>query len=50
MFNSELTPTWAAGRMKVNDILRHNKTVADTEIAAIDDAVVTAKVIMGISR
>ncbi|MGH8349105.1 MAG: methyl-accepting chemotaxis protein [Pseudomonas sp.] len=49
MFNSELTPTWAAGRMKVNDILRHNKTVADAEIAAIDDAVLTAKVIMGIS-
>ncbi|RAI71521.1 methyl-accepting chemotaxis protein [Pseudomonas fluorescens] len=49
MFKGELTPTWIAGRMKVNDILRHNKTVADTEIAAIDDAVLTAKVIMGIS-
>ncbi|CAI8961500.1 MULTISPECIES: methyl-accepting chemotaxis protein [Pseudomonas] len=49
MFKGELTPTWTAGRMKVNEILRHNKSVADTDIAAIDDAVLTAKVIMGIS-
>jgi methyl-accepting chemotaxis protein WspA len=49
MFKGELTPTWTAGRMKVNEILRHNKSVADADIAAIDDAVLTAKVIMGIS-
>lgn len=49
MFKAELTPTWTAGRMKVSDILRHNKAVADADIAAIDDAVLTAKVIMGIS-
>ena len=49
LFNGELTPAWTAGRMKVNEILRHNKSVADADIAAIDDAVVTAKVIMGIS-
>ncbi|MGH8384218.1 MAG: methyl-accepting chemotaxis protein [Pseudomonas sp.] len=49
LFNEELTPAWTAGRVKINDILRHNKAVADKDIAAIDDAVVTAKVIMGIS-
>jgi methyl-accepting chemotaxis protein WspA len=49
MFNEELTPTWTAGRMKLSEILRHNKTVADQAVAAIDDAVITAKVIMGIS-
>ncbi|MHC8340799.1 methyl-accepting chemotaxis protein [Pseudomonas sp. HLT2-19-2] len=49
MFNEQLTPTWTAGRMKLNDIIRDNKAVADQGIANIDDAVVTAKVIMGIS-
>jgi methyl-accepting chemotaxis protein WspA len=49
MFNEELTPTWTTGRMKLNDILLHNKAVADKDIAAIDDAVLSAKVIMGIS-
>ena len=49
MFNEELTPTWTAGRMKLSDILRHNKAVADQDVAAIDDAVVTAKIVMGIS-
>ena len=49
MFNEELTPAWTAGRMKLSDILRHNKAVADQDVAAIDDAVITAKVIMGIS-
>ncbi|BCX66421.1 MULTISPECIES: methyl-accepting chemotaxis protein [Pseudomonas] len=49
MFKEELTPAWTAGRMKLNDILRENKVVADNDIAAIDDAVLTAKVIMGIS-
>ncbi|AWM90498.1 methyl-accepting chemotaxis protein [Pseudomonas sp. 31-12] len=49
MFNEQLTPAWTAGRMKLNDIIRENKAVADQDIAAIDDAVITAKVIMGIS-
>lgn len=49
LFNEQLTPAWTAGRMKLNDILRQNKAVADQDIAAIDDAVLTAKAIMGIS-
>jgi methyl-accepting chemotaxis protein WspA len=49
LFNEQLTPTWTAGRMKLNDILRENKAVADQDMAYIDDAVFTAKVIMGIS-
>lgn len=49
LFNEQLTPAWTAGRTKLNDILRENKAVADQDIANIDDAVITAKVIMGIS-
>jgi methyl-accepting chemotaxis protein WspA len=49
LFTERLTPAWTAGRIKLNDILRENKAVADQEIANIDDALVTAKVIMGIS-
>ncbi|MFL1525940.1 methyl-accepting chemotaxis protein [Pseudomonas sp. O230] len=49
LFNEQLTPTWTAGRIKLNDILRENKAVADQDMANIDDAVVTAKIIMGIS-
>ncbi|NMZ78112.1 methyl-accepting chemotaxis protein [Pseudomonas mandelii] len=49
LFNEQLTPAWTAGRMRLNDIIRENKAVADQDIAAIDDAVITAKVIMGIS-
>jgi methyl-accepting chemotaxis protein WspA len=49
LFNEQLTPAWTAGRMKLNDIIRENKEVADQDIATIDDAVFTAKVIMGIS-
>ncbi|MGZ9737252.1 methyl-accepting chemotaxis protein [Pseudomonas sp. GNP012] len=49
MFNEELTPVWTAGRTKLSEILRHNKAVADQDVAAIDDAVLTAKTIMGIS-
>ncbi|VVP09824.1 Methyl-accepting chemotaxis protein McpB [Pseudomonas fluorescens] len=49
LFNEQLTPIWTAGRMKLNDILRENKAVADKDIVAIDDAVLTAKIIMGIS-
>jgi methyl-accepting chemotaxis protein WspA len=43
LFNEQLTPAWTAGRMKLNDIIRENKAVADKDMAAIDDAVVTAK-------
>jgi methyl-accepting chemotaxis protein WspA len=49
MFNEQLTPAWTTGRVKLNDIIRENKKVADDDMAAIDDAVVTAKVIMGVS-
>ena len=49
MFNEQLTPAWTAGRMKLNDIIRENKAVADVDVANIDDAVLTAKTIMGIS-
>jgi methyl-accepting chemotaxis protein WspA len=49
LFNEQLTPAWTAGRMKLNDIIRENKAVADNDIAAIDDAVLTAKISMGIS-
>ncbi|MCW8276911.1 methyl-accepting chemotaxis protein [Pseudomonas sp. PCH199] len=49
LFNEQMIPAWTAGRMKLNDIIRENKAVADQDIAAIDDAVLTAKIIMGIS-
>ncbi|RON19929.1 methyl-accepting chemotaxis protein [Pseudomonas brassicacearum] len=49
LFNEQLTPAWTAGRVKLNDILRENKAVADQDIANIDDAVLTAKIIMGVS-
>ncbi len=49
MFNEQLTPAWTAGRVKLNDIIRENKKVADDDMVAIDNAVVTAKVIMGVS-
>ena len=49
LFNEQLTPAWTAGRTKLNDIIRENKAVADEDVAAIDDAVITAKVIMGLS-
>ena len=49
LFNEQLTPAWTAGRMKLNDIIRENKAVADKDMAAIDDAVVTAKISMGVS-
>lgn len=48
-FNDQLIPAWTAGRMKLNDIIRENKAVADQDMANIDDAVITAKAIMGIS-
>ena len=34
LFNEQLTPIWTAGRMKLNDILRENKAVADKDIVA----------------
>ena len=49
LFNEQLTPAWTAGRMKLNDIISENKAVADKDMAAIDDAVVTAKISMGVS-
>ncbi|MET1068883.1 MAG: methyl-accepting chemotaxis protein [Pseudomonas prosekii] len=49
LFNEKLTPTWTAGRVKLNDILRENKAVADQDIIAIDNAVLAAKVSMGVS-
>jgi methyl-accepting chemotaxis protein WspA len=49
LFNEQLTPAWTAGRMKLNDIISENKAVADKAMAAIDDAVVTAKISMGVS-
>ncbi|MHC8304454.1 methyl-accepting chemotaxis protein [Pseudomonas sp. PB3P13] len=49
LFNEQLTPAWIAGRMKLNDIIRENKAVADHDVAAIDSAVITAKIVLGIS-
>nr|WP_154744040.1 methyl-accepting chemotaxis protein [Pseudomonas karstica] len=49
LFDEQLTPAWNAGRMKLNDIINENKQVADNATAAIDDAVVAAKVSMGVS-
>lgn len=49
VFTEQLTPAWTAGRMKLNDIIGENKVVADKDMAAIDDAVGTAKISMGIS-
>lgn len=49
LFNDKLTPAWTAGRMKLNDIIRENKAVADEAMNNIDDAVAAAKVSMGIS-
>nr|WP_256667560.1 methyl-accepting chemotaxis protein [Pseudomonas sp. Fl5BN2] len=49
LFNEQLTPAWTAGRMKLNDIITENKSVADSATTAIDDAVAAAKVSMGVS-
>ncbi len=49
MFSEQLTPAWTAGRMKLNDIIRENKSVADEAMNNIDDAVAAAKVSMGVS-
>jgi len=49
LFNEQLTPAWITGRLKLNDIIRENKAVADHATTAIDDAVVAAKISMGVS-
>lgn len=49
MFSEQLTPAWTAGRMKLNDIIRENKSVADEAMNNIDDAVAAAKVSMAVS-
>src|SRR5450830_481161 len=48
-FNTNLTPAWTAGRLKLNDIITENKDVADRATTAIDDAVAAAKVSMLVS-
>jgi methyl-accepting chemotaxis protein WspA len=48
-FDTQLTPTWTAGRMKLNDIITENKNVADRATNAIDDAVSAAKISMFMS-
>ncbi len=48
-FDAQLTPTWTAGRMKLNDIITENKNVADRATNAIDDAVSAAKISMFVS-
>ena len=49
LFDEQLTPTWTEGRMKLNDIITENKSVSDRATAAIDDAVSSAKISMGVS-
>ncbi|MBI3907956.1 methyl-accepting chemotaxis protein [Pseudomonas sp. GL-RE-19] len=49
LFTEQLTPAWTAGRIKLNDIIRENKAVADRDMVAIDEAVLAAKISMGIS-
>ncbi|MDN4543234.1 MULTISPECIES: methyl-accepting chemotaxis protein [unclassified Pseudomonas] len=49
LFETRLTPAWTKGRMKLNDIIRENKVVADNAMDAIDDAVAAAKISMGVS-
>ncbi|MEB0047414.1 MULTISPECIES: methyl-accepting chemotaxis protein [unclassified Pseudomonas] len=49
LFNEKMSPLWTAGRMKLNDVIRENKTVADQATTAIDNSVVAAKISMGIS-
>jgi methyl-accepting chemotaxis protein WspA len=48
-FDTQLTPAWTAGRMKLNDIITENKNVADRATNAIDDAVSAAKISMFLS-
>ncbi|MBI6910011.1 methyl-accepting chemotaxis protein [Pseudomonas sp. SIMBA_059] len=49
LFDTEMTPAWTAGRMKLNDIITENKNVADHATNAIDAAVEAAKISMFVS-
>ena len=49
LLEEQLTPIWTAGRMKLNDIITENKDVSDRATAAIDDAVLSAKISMAVS-
>ncbi|MGY2289083.1 methyl-accepting chemotaxis protein [Pseudomonas sp. SDO528_S397] len=49
VFDEQLTPTWTAGRVKLNEIITENKNVADRATNAIDDSVSAAKISMGVS-
>ena len=49
LLEEQLTPIWIEGRMKLNDIITENKNVSDRATAAIDDAVLSAKISMGVS-
>ncbi|NWN51379.1 methyl-accepting chemotaxis protein [Pseudomonas sp. MAFF 301514] len=49
LFDTQMTPSWVAGRMKLNDIITENKNVADRATNAIDDAVSAAKISMFVS-
>lgn len=49
VFDEQLTPTWTAGRVKLNEIITENKNVADRATNAIDESVSAAKISMGVS-
>ena len=49
LLEEQLTPVWTEGRMKLNDVISENKSVADRATAAIDDAVMSAKISMFVS-
>lgn len=49
LLDEQLTPIWTEGRMKLNDIITSNKGVSDQASAAIDDAVLSAKISMVVS-
>jgi methyl-accepting chemotaxis protein WspA len=49
LLEEQLTPIWTEGRMKLNDIITENKDVSDRATAAIDDAVLSAKISMAVS-
>lgn len=49
LLEEQLTPIWTEGRMKLNDIITENKNVSDRATAAIDEAVLSAKISMAVS-
>nr|WP_189683577.1 methyl-accepting chemotaxis protein [Pseudomonas sp. SWRI144] len=49
LVEEQLTPIWTEGRMKLNDIITENKNVSDRATAAIDEAVLSAKISMAVS-